>query len=142
VYSIIPSISAVIALKNNKHCSRLEAKPHVDLPVRAAFIPLGATIRWWPRTGRTPLFWCDIPRATPSAPRGVKEAHINTVAAPSAAIDASDPYTHGHLPCVAPRGRVGRALGLSTRDVEILSTGRSCTTRRSPSGTRFAQEGG
>jgi putative nucleotidyltransferase with HDIG domain len=54
----------------------------------------------------------------------MKEAHINTVAALTSAIDASDPYTHGHSYRVSRYAlRVGRALGLSARDVEILEYG-------------------
>jgi putative nucleotidyltransferase with HDIG domain len=54
----------------------------------------------------------------------MKEAHINTVAALTSAIDANDPFTHGHsyrVSCYALR--VGRAMGLSARDLEILEYG-------------------
>ncbi len=54
----------------------------------------------------------------------MKEAHINTVAALTSAIDANDPFTHGHSYRVSRYAlRIGRALGLSDRDLEILEYG-------------------
>lgn len=50
-----------------------------------------------------------------------KEAHINTVAALTSALDANDPYTHGHSYRVSRYAlRLGRAMGLSSKDIEIL----------------------
>jgi putative nucleotidyltransferase with HDIG domain len=54
----------------------------------------------------------------------MKEAHIHTVAALTSAIDANDPYTHGHSYRVSRYVlRIGRALGLPARDLEILEYG-------------------
>lgn len=54
----------------------------------------------------------------------MKEAHINTVAALTSALDANDPFTHGHSYRVSRYAlRIGRAMGLSARDLEILEYG-------------------
>ncbi len=51
----------------------------------------------------------------------MREAHINTVAALTSAIDASDPFTHGHSYRVSRYAlRIGRAMGMSSRDLEML----------------------
>jgi len=51
----------------------------------------------------------------------MREAHINTVAALTSAIDASDPFTHGHSFRVSRYAlRIGRAMGMSSRDLEML----------------------
>jgi putative nucleotidyltransferase with HDIG domain len=51
----------------------------------------------------------------------MKEAHINTVAALTSALDANDPYTHGHSYRVSQYAlRLGKAMGLSSKDLEIL----------------------
>jgi putative nucleotidyltransferase with HDIG domain len=51
----------------------------------------------------------------------MREAHINTVAALTSAIDASDPFTHGHSFRVSRYAlRIARAMGMSSRDLEML----------------------
>jgi putative nucleotidyltransferase with HDIG domain len=51
----------------------------------------------------------------------MKEAHINTVSALTSALDANDPYTHGHSYRVSRYAMgLGRAMGLSSKDLEIL----------------------
>ena len=51
----------------------------------------------------------------------MKEAHINTVAALSSALDANDPYTHGHSYRVSRYAlRIGKSMGLPAKDLEIL----------------------
>lgn len=53
-----------------------------------------------------------------------KEAHINTVAALTSAIDANDPFTHGHSYRVSRYAlMLGREMSLSDRDLEILEYG-------------------
>jgi putative nucleotidyltransferase with HDIG domain len=93
------------------------------------FIPLGAIIAlvytaygsWTLLLFLVPIF---LARYTFKLYVEMKEAHINTVAALTSAIDASDPYTHGHSYRVSRYAlRVGRALGLNTRDIEILEYG-------------------
>ncbi len=51
----------------------------------------------------------------------MRETHINTVAALTSAIDASDPFTHGHSFRVSRYAlRIARAMGLSSKDLERL----------------------
>jgi putative nucleotidyltransferase with HDIG domain len=94
-----------------------------------SFLPLGAIIAlvynsygWWTIL----LFLVPIFLARHSFKLYVdmKEAHINTVAALTSAIDANDPFTHGHSYRVSRYAlRVGRTMGLSARDMEILEYG-------------------
>ena len=54
----------------------------------------------------------------------MKEAHINSIAALTTTLEANEPYTHGHSYRVSKYGvRIGRAMGLSHRDLEILEYG-------------------
>jgi putative nucleotidyltransferase with HDIG domain len=54
----------------------------------------------------------------------MKEAHINTVAALTTALEADEPYTHGHSYRVAKYATtLGRELGMSERELEILEYG-------------------
>jgi putative nucleotidyltransferase with HDIG domain len=94
-----------------------------------AFLPLAAIIAlvytafgWWTiLLFLVPIF---LARYSFKLYIEMKEAHINTVAALTSAIDASDPFTHGHSYRVSRYAlRVGRALGLSARDLEILEYG-------------------
>jgi putative nucleotidyltransferase with HDIG domain len=94
-----------------------------------AFIPIGAIISltytaygmWTLILFLVPIF---LARYSFKLHIDMKEAHINTVAALTSAIDANDPYTHGHSYRVSRYAlRVGRALGLSARDLEILEYG-------------------
>jgi putative nucleotidyltransferase with HDIG domain len=53
-----------------------------------------------------------------------KEAHINSIAALTTALEADEPYTHGHSYRVAKYAvRIGRVLGLSDKELEILEYG-------------------
>jgi putative nucleotidyltransferase with HDIG domain len=94
-----------------------------------AFIPIGAIIalvytafgKWTLLLFLVPVF---LARYSFKLYIEMKEAHINTVAALTSAIDANDPYTHGHSYRVSRYAlRVGRALGLPARDLEILEYG-------------------
>jgi putative nucleotidyltransferase with HDIG domain len=94
-----------------------------------AFIPLGAIIAlvymshgpWTILLFVVPIF---LARYTFKLYVDMKEAHINTVAALTSAIDANDPFTHGHSYRVSRYAlRVGNAMGLSSRDLEILEYG-------------------
>ena len=54
----------------------------------------------------------------------MKEAHINSIAALTTALEADEPYTHGHSYRVSKYAvQIGRAMGLSDRDLEILEYG-------------------
>lgn len=91
-----------------------------------AFLPVGAIIAllyrnsgvWTISLFIIPLF---LARYSFQLYLDMREAHINTVAALTSAIDASDPFTHGHSFRVSRYAlRIGRALGLSSRDMEML----------------------
>ena len=91
-----------------------------------AFLPVAAIIAlvylkagmWTIALFVVPLF---LARYTFQLYIEMKEAHINTVAALTSALDANDPYTHGHSYRVSQYAlRLGRAMGLSSKDLEIL----------------------
>ncbi|MFO7654355.1 MAG: HD-GYP domain-containing protein [Candidatus Krumholzibacteriia bacterium] len=53
-----------------------------------------------------------------------KEAHINSIAALTTALEADEPYTHGHSYRVAKYAvRIGRTMGLSDKELERLEYG-------------------
>jgi putative nucleotidyltransferase with HDIG domain len=53
-----------------------------------------------------------------------KEAHINSIAALTTALEADEPYTHGHSYRVAKYAvRIGKSLGMSERELETLEYG-------------------
>ncbi|MFH1842777.1 MAG: HD-GYP domain-containing protein [bacterium] len=54
----------------------------------------------------------------------MREAHINSIAALTTALEADEPYTHGHSYRVSKYAiQVGRAMGLPDRDLEVLEYG-------------------
>ncbi len=53
-----------------------------------------------------------------------REAHINSIAALTTALEADEPYTHGHSYRVAKYAvRLGKALGMGDRELETLEYG-------------------
>lgn len=91
-----------------------------------AFLPVGAVIAllyansgvWTIALFIIPLF---LARYSFQLYLDMREAHISTVAALTSAIDASDPFTHGHSFRVSRYAlKVARAMGLSSRDMEML----------------------
>jgi len=91
-----------------------------------AFMPIAAIIAlvyissgmWTIALFIVPLF---LARYTFQLYVEMKEAHINTVAALTSALDANDPYTHGHSYRVSRYAlRLGREMGLPQKDLEIL----------------------
>jgi len=53
-----------------------------------------------------------------------REAHINSIAALTTALEADEPYTHGHSYRVAKYAvRIGKAMGMSDRELETLEYG-------------------
>ena len=53
-----------------------------------------------------------------------REAHINSIAALTTALEADEPYTHGHSYRVAKYAvRLGKALGMNDRELETLEYG-------------------
>jgi len=124
------AISLVIALRSHKRAIQVWKQNYMWTFFHIfAFIPIGAIIAlvytaygmWTLLLFLVPIF---LARYTFKLYVEMKEAHINTVAALTSAIDANDPYTHGHSYRVSRYAlRVGRELGLSARDLEILEYG-------------------
>jgi putative nucleotidyltransferase with HDIG domain len=91
-----------------------------------AFLPVGAIIAllyansgvWTIALFIIPLF---LARYSFQLYLDMREAHINPAAAITSAIDASDPFTHGHSFRVSRYAlRIARAMGMSSRDLEML----------------------
>ena len=124
------SVSLVIALRGSKSVFHIWKQNYMWTFFHIfAFIPIGAIIalvytafgKWTLLLFLVPVF---LARYSFKLYIDMKEAHINTVAALTSAIDANDPYTHGHSYRVSRYAlRVGRALGLPARDLEILEYG-------------------
>jgi putative nucleotidyltransferase with HDIG domain len=121
------SISTIIALSDNKNPLRIWKQNYMwnffhilaFLPVAAIIALVYTTSGMWTITlFVVPLF---LARYTFQLYIEMKEAHINTVAALTSALDANDPYTHGHSYRVSRYAlRLGEAMGLSSKDIEIL----------------------
>ena len=124
------SVSFVIALRAGKSAFHIWKQNYMWTFFHIfAFVPIGAIIalvytaygKWTLLLFLVPVF---LARYSFKLYVEMKEAHINTVAALTSAIDANDPYTHGHSYRVSRYAlRVGRALGLPARDLEILEYG-------------------
>jgi len=124
------SISMVIGLRAGKNPLHIWKQNYMWTFFHIfAFLPLGAIIAlvysaygpWSVLLFIIPLF---LARYTFKLYVEMKEAHINTVAALTSAIDANDPFTHGHSYRVSRYAlRLGHAMGLSTQDLEILEYG-------------------
>jgi len=129
VYFIINtfSISAVIGFSDNKNPLKVWKQNYMWTFFHIiAFLPVGAIIAltylksgmWTVGLFVIPLF---LARYSFQLYVEMKEAHINTVAALSSAIDASDPFTHGHSYRVSRYAlRLGKEMNLSSKDLEIL----------------------
>jgi putative nucleotidyltransferase with HDIG domain len=121
------SISTIIGLSDGKSPLRIWKQNYMWTFLHIfAFLPVGAVIAivymkagmWTLALFVVPLF---LARKTFQLYIEMKEAHINTVAALASAIDANDPFTHGHSYRVSRYAmRLGRAMGLSSKDLEIL----------------------
>jgi putative nucleotidyltransferase with HDIG domain len=121
------SISTVIGLSDGKNPFRVWKQNYMwNFFHIFAFLPVAAIIAlvylkggmWTIALFVVPLF---LARYTFQLYIEMKEAHINTVSALTSALDANDPYTHGHsyrVSCYALG--IGRAMGLSSKDLEIL----------------------
>ncbi len=124
------SISTVIGLSDRKSPLMIWKQNYMWTFFHIfAFLPVGAIIAliylkagmWTLALFVIPLF---LARYSFQLYIDMKEAHINTVAALTSAIDANDPFTHGHSYRVSRYAlRIGRAMGLSSKDLEILEYG-------------------
>lgn len=129
VYYIVntASISAVIGFSDGKNPFRIWQQNYMwNFFHILAFLPVAAIIAlvylkagmWTIALFVAPLF---LARYTFQLYVDMKEAHMNTVAALTSALDANDPYTHGHSYRVSQYAmRLGRAMGLSSKDLDIL----------------------
>jgi putative nucleotidyltransferase with HDIG domain len=121
------SISTIIGLSEGKNPFRIWKLNYLwNFFHILAFLPVAAIIAlvylksgmWTIALFVVPLF---LARYTFQLYIEMKEAHINTVAALTSALDANDPYTHGHSYRVSRYAmRLGGAMGLSSKDLEIL----------------------
>jgi hypothetical protein len=121
------SISTIIGLSTGKNPFRIWQMNYMwNFFHILAFLPVAAVMAlvylksgmWTIGLFVVPLF---LARYTFQLYIEMKEAHIHTVAALTSALDANDPYTHGHSYRVSRYAlRVGRAMGLPTKDLEIL----------------------
>ncbi|MDH3216445.1 MAG: HD domain-containing protein [Candidatus Krumholzibacteria bacterium] len=121
------SISTIIALSDKRNLFRTWKQNYMwNFFHILAFLPVAAIIAlvyskngmWTIALFVVPLF---LARYTFQLYIEMKEAHINTVAALTSALDANDPYTHGHSYRVSRYAlRLGRAIGLTAKDLEIL----------------------
>ena len=124
------SISIIIALQSARNAVHIwKANYMWTFSHIFAFVPMGAIIAlvytsWGPWTILLFIVPIYLARYSFKLYVEMKEAHINTVAALTSAIDASDPFTHGHSYRVSRYAlRVGHAMGLGERDMEILEYG-------------------
>lgn len=121
------SISTVIGLSDGKNPFRVWKQNYMwNFFHILAFLPVAAVIAlvylkggmWTIALFVVPLF---LARYTFQLYIEMKEAHINTVSALTSALDANDPYTHGHSYRVSRYALgLGRAMALSSKDLEIL----------------------
>ncbi len=124
------SISTIIGLSDRKNPLKIWKQNYMWTFFHIfAFLPVGAIIALvYMKAGMWTLALFIIPlflaRYTFQLYVDMKEAHINTVAALTSAIDASDPFTHGHSYRVSRYALIlGRAMGLTAKDLEILEYG-------------------
>lgn len=121
------AVSFVISLSDNRNPMHVWKQNYMwNFFHLLAFVPVGAIIAllyahsgiWTIGLFIIPLF---LARYSFQLYLDMREAHINTVAALTSAIDASDPFTHGHSFRVSRYAlRIGRAMGMSSRDFEML----------------------
>ena len=124
------SISTVIGLSDHRNPFQIWKQNYMWTFFHIfAFLPVGAIIAliyisagmWTLALFIIPLF---LARYSYQLYVDMKEAHINTVAALTSAIDASDPFTHGHSYRVSRYAlKIGHGMGLTSKDLEILEYG-------------------
>jgi putative nucleotidyltransferase with HDIG domain len=121
------SVSVVIALRSAKNPIHVWKQNYMwNFFHILAFLPVGAVIAllyknpgvWTIALFIIPLF---LARYSFQLYLDMRETHINTVAALTSAIDASDPFTHGHSFRVSRYAmRIAREMGMSSKDLETL----------------------
>jgi len=121
------SVSLIIALRNWKNPVHVWKQNYMwNFFHILAFLPVGAVIAllyrnsgvWTIALFIIPLF---LARYSFQLYLDMRETHINTVAALTSAIDASDPFTHGHSFRVSRYAmRIAREMGMSAKELETL----------------------
>jgi len=121
------SVALVIALKDMRNPLHVWKQNYMwNFFHILAFAPVGAVIAllyaksgiWTIALFIIPLF---LARYSFQLYLDMRETHINTIAALTSALDASDPFTHGHSFRVSRYAlRIARKIGLSSRDLEML----------------------
>ncbi len=121
------SVSVIIALRSSKNPIHVWKQNYMwNFFHILAFLPIGAVVAllyknsgvWTIALFIIPLF---LARYSFQLYLDMRETHINTVAALTSAIDASDPFTHGHSYRVSKYAmRIARELGVSSKDLETL----------------------
>jgi len=121
------SVSFVIALDDSRNPLHVWKQNYMwNFFHILAFLPVGAVIAllyrysgvWTIALFIIPLF---LARYSFQLYLDMRETHINTVAALTSAIDASDPFTHGHSFRVSRYAlRLAREMGMSSKDLETL----------------------
>jgi putative nucleotidyltransferase with HDIG domain len=121
------SVSVIISLRSSKNPVHVWKQNYMwNFFHILAFLPIGAVIAllyknsgvWTRALFIIPLF---LARYSFQLYLDMRETHINTVAALTSAIDASDPFTHGHSYRVSKYAmRIAREMGMSAKDLETL----------------------
>lgn len=121
------SVSFVIALNSSRNPLHVWRQNYMwNFFHILAFLPVAAVIAllyrhsgvWTIALFIIPLF---LARYSFQLYLDMRETHINTVAALTSAIDASDPFTHGHSHRVSRYAlRIAREMGMTSKDLETL----------------------
>ena len=121
------SVSVIISLKSSKNPVHVWKQNYMwNFFHILAFLPVGAVIAllyknsgvWTIALFIIPLF---LARYSFQLYLDMRETHINTVAALTSAIDASDPFTHGHSYRVSKYAmRIAKELGMTSKELETL----------------------
>jgi putative nucleotidyltransferase with HDIG domain len=121
------SVSFIIALESSRNPLHIWRQNYMwNFFHILAFLPVGAVIAllyhnsgvWTIALFIIPLF---LARYSFQLYLDMRETHINTVAALTSAIDASDPFTHGHSYRVSRYAlKIAREMGMSSKQLETL----------------------
>jgi len=94
----------------------------LELPFAAMIVLLYEQAGSWTVVVYLPVVWM-IHQLTHSY-REQRKAHLTSIAVLATTLEADEPYTHGHSYRVSQYAlRIGRAMGMSPRELEILEIG-------------------
>jgi putative nucleotidyltransferase with HDIG domain len=120
----IMSLDARVPMQQvyTRHFSWVKLRALMDAPFSAMVILLYQQAGVW--TLLLYLFPVLVLHQSDKLFQRMKEAHINSIAALTTALEADEPYTHGHSYRVSKYAvKIGRALGMSEKELEILEYG-------------------